>query len=323
MNNLPVICHETNDFAVVFKPPRMHCAPHGRDGKENETLLGWYANVFPPVMELSGRKEGDGGLLHRLDFETQGLVLFAKNRQAMENLLNQQKQGKFAKEYNAVCQKCEPQPGADPFEIETHDFHPPVIESYFRPYGPGRKQVRPVTKEKLKEKENDKDRGYNYKTKIIGVEKKQKDGMEFFLCYRANLFSARAVRPEIAFNYRRGEGVYFNLGGQGDTRQRFAFLTNSAVLFDKHSLFLLVEQIFKRLPVFCEKHQALCFKIKTVQKAPFSFFPARKLQNRRKALRVPVKEGFIFFSVLTQRSAVHARRLEHNGKVFSLMADNG
>jgi len=175
------ICHETEDFAVVFKPPRMHCAPLRRDGGENsgETLLDWYAKTFPPIMELSGRKENEGGLLHRLDFETQGLVLFAKNQQTLENLLIQQKQGKLIKEYSAICQKSEQQP--DGFEAYTGpqaSAPPLVIESYFRPYGPGRKQVRPVTKEKLKGREIAKDGDSYYRTEVIGIEKMDNTGQE-------------------------------------------------------------------------------------------------------------------------------------------------
>jgi len=185
MTKLPVICHETGDFAVVFKPPRMHTAPMGqdapltRDGNENETLLDWYAKIFPPIMELSGRKENEGGLLHRLDFETQGLVLLAKNQQTLENLLKQQKQGKLIKEYNAICQKCEQQPdGFEAFTGPQVGDPPLIIESYFRPYGPGRKQVRPVTKEKLKGKEIAKDGDAFYKTEVISIERKQTDSGE-------------------------------------------------------------------------------------------------------------------------------------------------
>jgi len=183
MNTLPVIRHETEDFAIVFKPPRMHTAPIGQDGKEGggETLLDWYAKIFPPIMELSGRKENEGGLLHRLDFETQGLVLFAKNQQTLENLLIQQKQGKFIKEYSAICRKSAPQPGAVEFSLDQQGGNaapPLVIESYFRPYGPGRKQVRPVTKEKLKGKETAKDGDAYYKTEVIGIERKQIDSQE-------------------------------------------------------------------------------------------------------------------------------------------------
>ena len=179
MMESPVICHETEDFAVVFKPPRMHCAPLKRDGNENETLLDWYAKTFPPIMELSGKKDGEGGLLHRLDFETQGLVLFAKNQQALENLLNQQKQGKLIKEYGAICQKREHQPaGFEAFPVPQIGVPPLVIESYFRPYGPGRKQVRPVTKEKLKGKEIAKDGDAYYKTEVISIEKTDNTGQE-------------------------------------------------------------------------------------------------------------------------------------------------
>jgi 23S rRNA pseudouridine1911/1915/1917 synthase len=183
MNTLPVIRHETEYFAIVFKPPRMHCAPLRKDGKEGsgETLLDWYAKIFPPIMELSGRKEGEGGLLHRLDFETQGLVLFAKNQQTLENLLNQQKQGTLIKEYSAICRKSAPQPGAVEVSIDQQGGNaatPLVIESYFRPYGPGRKLVRPVTKENLKGKETAKDGDAYYKTEIIGIEKRDITGQE-------------------------------------------------------------------------------------------------------------------------------------------------
>jgi 23S rRNA pseudouridine1911/1915/1917 synthase len=175
---IPVICQETEDFAVVFKPPRMHCAPLGSKENNNDTLLDWYAKSFPPIMDLSGRKEGEGGLLHRLDFETQGLVLFAKNRQSLEDLLIQQKQGTLIKEYSAVCQKRDPE--SDGFEVSPiRRLQPPlVIESYFRPYGPGRKQVRPVTEEKLKGRELAKDAGACYRTEITGFEKKQTDSPE-------------------------------------------------------------------------------------------------------------------------------------------------
>jgi 23S rRNA pseudouridine1911/1915/1917 synthase len=190
MNNIPAILHETEDFAIVFKPPRMHTAPigqdapPGRDSKESDgggTLLDWYTKSFPPIMELSGRKEGEGGLLHRLDFETQGLVLFAKNQKALENLLIQQKQGTLIKEYSATCQKSDPQPGAVEFSIDQQGVNasaPLVIESYFRPYGPGRKLVRPVTEEKLKGKKIAKDAGAYYITEVIGVERKQIDNKE-------------------------------------------------------------------------------------------------------------------------------------------------
>jgi 23S rRNA pseudouridine1911/1915/1917 synthase len=167
----PYVLDETDDFAVVFKPPRMHSIPLRND---DDTLLGWYAGIFPPVMDMCGRKEGEGGLLHRLDFETQGLVLFAKNQNALDFLRVSQEQGNFIKEYSAICQKT----------ISTNSSFPPppfnassvqkgsAIESYFRPFGPGRKQVRPVTDAGLEGRKSARyeiaqDRGAYYRTEIV------------------------------------------------------------------------------------------------------------------------------------------------------------
>ncbi|MDR1287244.1 MAG: RNA pseudouridine synthase [Treponema sp.] len=130
---------ETPSYAAVYKPPFMHTAPL-REG-EGGTLAEWFGALFPPALEITGRKKIEGGLLYRLDFETDGLVLVAKNQRAFDALLLQQEEGRIVKEYGAVVfPRGERPPGFPP---------PPVfadrIESRFRPYGKGRKAVRPVT----------------------------------------------------------------------------------------------------------------------------------------------------------------------------------
>ncbi|MDR0290770.1 MAG: RNA pseudouridine synthase [Treponema sp.] len=158
----PFVLDETENFAVVFKPPRMHSAPLRNGG--GDTLLEWYAKLFPPVMNISGRKEGEGGLLHRLDYETQGLVLFAKNQNSHDFLLKLQEQGDFVKEYSAICQKAaSPQPSfPPPPELSMKESF--AIESSFRPFGPGRKQVRPVTAAP------NKDSIGLYRTEVAGID---------------------------------------------------------------------------------------------------------------------------------------------------------
>ena len=195
MSMEPFVLDETEDFAVIYKPPRMHSVYKSireqlRQGA-GDTLFDWYlqrsfrpAEVFPPVKGFSGGKEGDtfqrtgGGLLHRLDYETQGLMLFAKNQQSLDHLLRQQDKGKFIKEYNAICQKADvpssfPPP---PFSVLNDDLPqtPFFIESFFRPFGPGRKQVRPVLGplQSVKAKRNRKtasDQGRFYRTEITGI----------------------------------------------------------------------------------------------------------------------------------------------------------
>jgi len=171
----PYILNETEDFAVVYKPPRIHSVPLKNSG--GDTLLEWYAAVFPSVMELSNR---EGGMLHRLDFETQGLVLFAKNQPSLDYLLKLQDEGKFIKEYSAVCHKNSALPSSfpnPPLNFSLAEFSGRTecaVESFFRPFGPGRKQVRPVTDacgkvKKITRHEIAKDQGGYYRTEIINV----------------------------------------------------------------------------------------------------------------------------------------------------------
>jgi 23S rRNA pseudouridine1911/1915/1917 synthase len=151
----PRVIDETGAYAVVYKPPLMFSAPLSDDPAG--TLAGWFAGSCPAVLEtFSGR---EGGLLHRLDFETEGLVLFAKTREAFVSLRAQQAAGIFIKEYSALT--CAPgacaagnlgpagPSGFPPRPFDTASFTrlPLSIESFFRPWGPGRKAVRPVVPE--------------------------------------------------------------------------------------------------------------------------------------------------------------------------------
>ncbi|MDR1803750.1 MAG: RNA pseudouridine synthase [Treponema sp.] len=144
----PQILAAEKDFLLVCKPPRMHSAPQARS-TGGETILDWCVARFPEVAALPGRKAGEGGLLHRLDYETHGLMLLARSRTGMEALLGQQREGKIIKEYSAISAKREIALPGFPRETpvwssEGNKGVPQKIESAFRPYGPGRKAVRPV-----------------------------------------------------------------------------------------------------------------------------------------------------------------------------------
>jgi 23S rRNA pseudouridine1911/1915/1917 synthase len=169
----PFVLDETEDFAVVYKPPRIHSVPLKNSG---DTLLDWYAALFPSIMELSDRRGGGGGVLHRLDFETQGLALFAKNQPSFDYLLTLQDEGHFIKEYSAVCHKNYTLPSSfptPPFCFPLAEFSGQnsfAIESFFRPFGPGRKQVRPVTDACHKNHTKiAKDQGGHYRTEVVNV----------------------------------------------------------------------------------------------------------------------------------------------------------
>ena len=143
MDNSPYILKETENYAVVYKPPKMHCVPIKKNN--TGTLLDWY----------------NGHIMHRLDYETHGLVLFAKNDKSYEYFKDLQDRGEFVKEYSAICVRSDSL-------LET--VFPFTIESYFRPFGPGRKLVRPVTDETKTKKEIVKDKGGFYCTEIISLD---------------------------------------------------------------------------------------------------------------------------------------------------------
>lgn len=148
----PEIIEQTSDYSVVFKPPKMHSVKNARvpnKQKNGDTLIEWYEESGLADNELP-----ESGLMHRLDYETHGLVLFAKNQKSYEYFKTLQDKGEFVKEYSAVC-------------LDKTDS-PRIIMSYFRPFGPGRKQVRPETEAK-KYHEIAKDKGGFYRTEIISV----------------------------------------------------------------------------------------------------------------------------------------------------------
>ena len=197
---MPYIAEETDDFAVVFKPPKMHSTStedltqRHEEHKEkfiSGTLLGWYQEQAGNITGVS--------LMHRLDYETHGLVLIAKNEKSFCFFKDLQDKGGFVKEYSAKVmrneereerkekrekekrrmwsEECEERSvclngfPAHPEILESSPcFEKPfIIESYFRPFGPGRKQVRPVIEDGKKHKEVAKDKGGFYRTEIVSL----------------------------------------------------------------------------------------------------------------------------------------------------------
>ena len=192
----PYILDETEDFAVVYKPPCMHSAPSTQSS--GDTLFDWYAALFPPLMGLSGKKPGEGGLMHRLDFHTQGLVLFAKNQKTFDLLHKEQEEGHFVKEYKALCHKVSVTRQGFP-AFCAPDTIPAVVESYFRPFGPGRKEVRPVLQAQSSFYKIAADRGGYYRTKILGFDEVSSwtDRGLSSVVYSFNLSITRGFRHQI------------------------------------------------------------------------------------------------------------------------------
>jgi 23S rRNA-/tRNA-specific pseudouridylate synthase len=99
----PRVLYEDSSLIAVIKPTRMHSVP----GLGVGDLCAWIFERYPEVREVgkgagrSARSLAEGGLLHRLDYETSGIALFARNTEAFISLLQQQERGTFHKEYLA------------------------------------------------------------------------------------------------------------------------------------------------------------------------------------------------------------------------------
>ncbi|MDR2843005.1 MAG: RNA pseudouridine synthase [Spirochaetaceae bacterium] len=150
MKTEPYIVKETDSYVAAYKPQQMHTVPL----KETDnTLLAWCATKSPKILSVCGGKDIEGGTIHRLDYETNGLVLFAKTQHAFDSIKKQQNENRFIKTYCALCRKNFTIPSDFPplpEEFKISNIVPLTksltlnIYSAFRHYGPGSKAVRPV-----------------------------------------------------------------------------------------------------------------------------------------------------------------------------------
>jgi len=99
--DLPMVLVADSSIVAVVKPPRLHSAPIASQTSADRvpTLCDWVFERFPDVAHAGIGQGREGGLLHRLDYETSGIVLFARNSEALDFLLKEQESDAFTKEY--------------------------------------------------------------------------------------------------------------------------------------------------------------------------------------------------------------------------------
>jgi 23S rRNA pseudouridine1911/1915/1917 synthase len=173
----PFVVFSSDEYLILYKPPFMHSAPLKQG--ESGTLSSWCAERFPEFFSARGRKALEGGLLHRLDYETRGLVFVALTQRVMNAMLRQQSEDSFIKEYEAIAGGSVPPllPGFPPCpasylacaESMARGFY---VDSGFRYYGKGRKSVRPLLPGAARtQKSNDR----VYRTEIMSMEQGLKE----------------------------------------------------------------------------------------------------------------------------------------------------
>jgi len=191
----PCIVRETDHWAVVYKPPHLPTAPLRAD--ECNTLVYWFLHsdktrehtrsdarqidaqehsaeygLRSREAQVRGKKAIEAGLLHRLDTDTRGLVLFAKDQAVYDFLAAQQEAGQIIKTYCAFVEPTRAPEIDDGYGFNATELStlkelsavqrgiaaqeqvvvqeriaaqlPLTLESQFRNFGPGAKRVAPV-----------------------------------------------------------------------------------------------------------------------------------------------------------------------------------
>ena len=164
-----------NPFLVISKPSGLPTAPLSAQDTNNALYLA--AQTFPEILSVNSKKEIEHGLIHRIDTVTEGLILIATTQDAYENFINQQKNNNFTKFYTAICQKNQNSKEGFPDFPQPNIFcqNEFQIQSYFRYFGQGRKEVRPVPIENLNKTQQKKVEGTSIYTTNVKIISQQND----------------------------------------------------------------------------------------------------------------------------------------------------
>ena len=144
MNKIEILKEPTIEkpFLIIYKPKGLPSAPLTAENSEN--AFSQAAFLYPELLKVKGKKDIEGGLLHRLDTATDGLIVIAASQECYDFLMTEQREGRFIKTYTAECDIIKENAKIlEGFPAEMPVL--PEVTSYFRPYGQGRKEVRPVT----------------------------------------------------------------------------------------------------------------------------------------------------------------------------------
>lgn len=174
------IVYSDDNIVVVRKNSKISSAPLTENDCNN--ALYFTSQQFPEVLEVTNtKKEIEHGLIHRIDNDTQGLLLFAKNDFSWNKLQLFQNENKFIKGYTAYCNSISIDKRsvqgfpACPYRLDVDNFSKKnnkiTIISYFRNYGQGRKETRPLVSINDKFYSSKKAYDKEYETEIIGITK--------------------------------------------------------------------------------------------------------------------------------------------------------
>lgn len=144
-------CTDDEPYFVINKKRNIPSAPLFKDDFSAYTQL---QKQFPFLDDVHGKKEIEHGLIHRIDNETEGLILIASEQNFYDEMISLQKDNCFVKHYTALCEPFFYTPDSKEFPVfndSNLDVKKAIetkqkisISSKFRPFGKGNGSVRPV-----------------------------------------------------------------------------------------------------------------------------------------------------------------------------------
>ena len=156
-NSLPLrekwfVAVENPEYLVVAKGSGLPSAPLKNGGL---SVFEEVSTSYSDILSVHGKKEGEGGLIHRIDTETCGLILIARNDDFFSHIDECRNQGLFCKRYTAYSLSIDKKR-----QSETQENHKKitgnkdrtlpekgVITSRFRSFGKKGLSVKPVFNE--------------------------------------------------------------------------------------------------------------------------------------------------------------------------------
>ncbi len=93
------VIYQDKDLLVADKPSGISVFPEGEE--KEETLIDGLISSFPDLKNVGEAPRY--GIIHRLDKETSGVILVAKNDESMKFFQERFQEGEVVKEYIALC----------------------------------------------------------------------------------------------------------------------------------------------------------------------------------------------------------------------------
>lgn len=95
--------HADPNVLIAIKPPGLPTT-YKNESDNSDCLIKYIIEDHPGILKVKGFNPREGGLIYRLDNDTSGIVVVAKNQKTFDTLLKAQTNNQLAKYYYAICE---------------------------------------------------------------------------------------------------------------------------------------------------------------------------------------------------------------------------